>query len=313
MLSKSKIFLIFSFLAATYLFIFSSYWFSANKKTQEQEFNDDLKAMHDNYNAYMAEVYGEIEDEFGAPDQTGLVDAMKYFDREQPRAHAEIKTQVAKPKKIPILVPRSQAKPKPQTMQNKQTLKGQESMGVLDQKTNPFVLLGVYDDPSPYVTNPQYNEVQYGLENYDQYCKMVDMANIVGPQRLYTPKGFLFTDYSNTSVVSQAASKFSQNMISKHNIDEFIQNYRVQKKGTTLSPLITNFFTSFNRFYNYHKIGQHYLCESQMSNHIPGQETLTRKDEFLHSIREYSKNYVDRPECFNAKTFFPETFRLACK
>jgi len=80
-----------------------------------------------------------------------------------------------------------------------------------------------------------------------------------------------------------------------------------------LSPLITNFFTSFNRFYNYHKIGQHYLCESQMSNHIPGQETLTRKDEFLHSIREYSKNYIDRPECFNAKTFFPETFRLAWK
>jgi len=226
MLSKSKIFLIFSFITATYLFIFASYWFSNLEKNQEQESIEDLKAMHDSFNAYMAEVYGEIEDEFGPPDETGLIDAMKYFDREQSHDQAQTKTHAAKPKRIPILVPKAKAKPKPQ---NKQTLKGQESMGIVDQKTNPFILLGVYDDPSPYIPNPQYNEVQYGIGNYDQYCKMVDMANIVGPQRLYTPKGFLFTDFSNTSVVSQAASRFSQNLISKNNIDDFIQSYRVQK------------------------------------------------------------------------------------
>ena len=40
----------------------------------------------------------------------------------------------------------------------------------------------------------------------------------------------------------------------------------------------TAFFTKRVTFHNFYKIGQNFLCASQMYNHIPGHGILTRKD-----------------------------------
>jgi len=63
----------------------------------------------------------------------------------------------------------------------------------------------------------------------------------------------------------------------------------------------------------YQYIGKTFGCQTQMYNHIPGQENLIRKDLVAKSITTYAEKYQDRPECFSYDRFFPQTWHLTNK
>jgi len=72
-----------------------------------------------------------------------------------------------------------------------------------------------------------------------------------------------------------------------------------------------NMFFFFNLFFQYRLIGAQYSCLSQASNHIPGNHQISRKDSVGAALASYSKQYQDRPQCFNNDKFFPKTWVMA--
>ena len=71
-----------------------------------------------------------------------------------------------------------------------------------------------------------------------------------------------------------------------------------------------NMFFFFNLFFQFRVVGHHYSCLSQASNHIPGNQKISRKDSVGDALASYSKQYQDRPQCFNNDKFFPKTWVL---
>jgi len=65
-----------------------------------------------------------------------------------------------------------------------------------------------------------------------------------------------------------------------------------------------------DRFYEYYKIGSHYLCATQTFNHIPNHTALIRKDALVDNIRLYTERNSKQPTCFNTTSIFPSAFRL---
>ena len=63
----------------------------------------------------------------------------------------------------------------------------------------------------------------------------------------------------------------------------------------------------------YQHIGKTFGCQTQMYNHIPGQENLVRKDLVSRSITTYAEKYKDKPQCFSYDRFFPQTWHLLDK
>ena len=56
-------------------------------------------------------------------------------------------------------------------------------------------------------------------------------------------------------------------------------------KVYNLNHTTTLFYTKKVTFHYFHEIGKHFLCNSQMYNHIPGHGVLTRKDLQVESVK----------------------------
>jgi len=180
-------------------------------------------------------------------------------------------------------------------------------------ETNPFRLLDVYPDPSTHVKTPLYNKIQFGIENDDRYCQAVDFFNLQHPEKLFTKNAIIWTDFNKNSMVERTARKYGSVPLMKYHHQANAKKYETSKKTTTFDPNIVNFYLSSDAFWRYHKIGQHYLCETQMYNHIPGHGALVRKDELNNNIQNYVKRYEGQPQCFDPSKIFPSTFRLFSK
>jgi len=77
-----------------------------------------------------------------------------------------------------------------------------------------------------------------------------------------------------------------------------------------LPPEINVFhMIAFNMHRNY-RMGEHFVCPTQMYNKIPGHEWLVFKDRVTDSQIEYAAKYQDRPQCFSKDKYFLNTFRL---
>jgi len=81
-------------------------------------------------------------------------------------------------------------------------------------------------------------------------------------------------------------------------------------KTFQLSTEASLFFTKRVTFHFFHEIGSHFLCNSQVYNHIPGHGVLTSKDLNVGAVNTYAKRYVDNQKCFNKNMFFPYAYRM---
>jgi len=177
-------------------------------------------------------------------------------------------------------------------------------------KSHPFTILGAYPDPSDYVPKPKYNKMSFGIVNEDDYCEKVDLNNFENPDRMFNEKGVFFTDYKPGGIVRGAILKSGTIPKSMQHISKALSHEALAKKPTPFDPSITTFHVNTDAFYRSHKIGQNYLCVTQMFNHIPGHTALIRKDSLLNYIKDYSKKFEKQPQCFNSTSIFPSAFRL---
>jgi len=66
-------------------------------------------------------------------------------------------------------------------------------------------------------------------------------------------------------------------------------------------------FTFIETYYSM-EVGKHFACLSQTYNHIPGHDSLYRKDSVGQVLTRYSKLYESLPQCFSYDKFFPKTW-----
>ena len=151
-------------------------------------------------------------------------------------------------------------------------------------------------------TDPYY----YGLKQNDEYCQRHRRVFAKYADTFFKVKKFL-TDYQHQFLVRKV-------VIPSIGFDmqpEFSINYLNQTKNQFLydiRPDINLFFA--RNLHSKQKVGKHFSCISQASNHIPGHFSLYRKDFLAESIIQYSQNYQTRPQCFNHEKFFPKTWIL---
>jgi hypothetical protein len=179
---------------------------------------------------------------------------------------------------------------------------------------NPFFILGAYPPLLKKYLNTvpklqtKYKSENYGLINDDAYCASVDLFNYLTHENI-KEKWHIFTDFPSNGYVRKDVIKTNFTDTMPHISEEMtldIYNQRLYH----LNPNITMFFTKIPDFHFYHKMGQHFLCGTQVYNHIPGSGSLRRKDLFTARIHSYVQRYNDTPECFNNKSYFPQTYRL---
>jgi len=72
-------------------------------------------------------------------------------------------------------------------------------------------------------------------------------------------------------------------------------------------------FYTHNFLYYSKRIGQQFSCLSQASNHIPGHDSMYRKDKNAAALVKYANSYSDRPQCFGFDKYFLRTFILSQK
>jgi len=73
-------------------------------------------------------------------------------------------------------------------------------------------------------------------------------------------------------------------------------------------PLDAHIAFTFIETYYTMEVGKHFACLSQAYNHIPGHDSLYRKDNVGQVLTKYSKMYESKPQCFSYSKFFPKTW-----
>jgi len=84
-------------------------------------------------------------------------------------------------------------------------------------------------------------------------------------------------------------------------------NYKANNNSIELR-VDANMFFFYNLFNQFRIVGYQYSCLSQASNHIPGNDQISRKDSVGDALAAYSKQYKNQPQCFNNDKFFPKTW-----
>jgi len=181
------------------------------------------------------------------------------------------------------------------------------------REENPFYLLGAYPEieltvPYSDKVEKMINKVNYGIRNEDDYCERVDYYNLANPQNIFEKMNFL-SDYADDTVARRDIIR----TIGKDSIPEMNKygpTAELKEKIYRLDVDINTFFINMDGFYRYHKIGQNFLCATQMFNRIPGSRAMIRKDELLESLDRWDYSHQTRPYCFKKDEFAPKAYRL---
>jgi len=145
-----------------------------------------------------------------------------------------------------------------------------------------------------------------GLKPNHNYCQD-QMRFFANNSRTFFEKMNFVTDYPIQSVMRR-------NVLPKLGTDMYLEFGNHMKDSTyrsfkfDLDVEAMYFYNSF--MYLYRNVGTQFSCLSQMSNHIPGHDSLYRKDFAAESVVKYAENYKAKPQCFSFDKFFPETWVL---
>jgi tubulin polyglutamylase TTLL1 len=199
----------------------------------------------------------------------------------------------------------------------KQRKEAMKSLGrkshILNKLTspNPFKILGAYAEIPEGLVKPKYDTVHFGLMNEDDYCERTDRYNLLYTDNIFKNKN-IFTDYLPWMMISDRIIPQIGEFAMPH-IPGPMSKATYNTSTYPFEPKITNFYVTTDGFYRYHEMGKHYLCATQMFNHIPGHRSVVRKDEVLKSVARYTELNEGKPECFNKNMIFPRAYRLHFK
>jgi hypothetical protein len=182
----------------------------------------------------------------------------------------------------------------------------------LFDRGNPFLIFGAYPNVTKKYFNsyygPYYSLGLYGLRQDNHYCSAVDRFNFDNPSNALYNMSF-FTDFDGKEiVVRQIIHEIGYDTMPT--ITNTMPTKSSHTFSTDIDKTINLFFTKRAGFHTRHKIGAHFLCATQMYNHIPGHGVFIRKNLMVDALHKYALRYKNKPQCFEKNWFMPETFRL---
>ena len=146
-----------------------------------------------------------------------------------------------------------------------------------------------------------------GLIAEDNYCDKHRAYFANHASEMFEEMNFVTTHWANspfrTAVIPQIGNDLQPEIST--GMDESLKTQPL----FNLKPNANIIFT-FERMFMNRQIGKQFSCLSQASNHIPGHESLYRKDMIGYSLVNYAKKYSSKPQCFNFDKFFPKTWVL---
>ena len=150
---------------------------------------------------------------------------------------------------------------------------------------------------------PTYDTYFMGLRKNENYCEehrkfFVENSELFFDQ-INVIHGFKFGSFVRDQVIPGIA----------HDIQPEVHRGSEPPEDYVQNPQATIYFITSIMF-GHRKIGQHYSCLTQSSNHIPGNGYMNRKDYAAESAHNYTMKYKDQPQCLEEITFFPKTWHM---
>ncbi len=153
----------------------------------------------------------------------------------------------------------------------------------------------------------RYNAPFYGLKTDEEYCEKVRAHFVNHPESVFNEAN-IFTVRPPSALIRRVVVPAIGNDPLPH-VGSHMGKANTQKSLYIQKRNISVFFTATS-MYESREIGSQFSCLSQASNHIPGHDTLNRKDFVAENVINYAKKFQDRPQCFSYDKFFPETWVL---
>jgi len=147
----------------------------------------------------------------------------------------------------------------------------------------------------------------WGLKMDENYCDKHRYYFATNPQYIFEEMNFLADEPKTHMLRNRTIPSIGRDMHPNigYGMDEDLQDSFTLDQKPEINIFYTNPFMHERR-----DVGVHYSCLTQISNHIPGNEKMGRKDLVGEALVDYTKKYASRPQCFNNKKFFPKTWVL---
>jgi len=158
----------------------------------------------------------------------------------------------------------------------------------------------------------KYGAMFYETKADEEYCNKHRGYFAMRSKSFFTDK-IIFTMYQKTSNLRKTVIPEIGGIDAMPHIGSTAnRRFHANFTGYDLPVNLTTFFT-FREGYEFRKVNKQFSCTTQMSNHIPGHDTLYRKDHVGNALQAYTNQFKDRPQCFNMNKFFPRTWVLTDK
>ena len=141
----------------------------------------------------------------------------------------------------------------------------------------------------------------------DEYCELHRAYIVDNPENIFIDKNFLLDYHPDNMVRSRVVPLIGKDL--HEGLSGFMPQKEYKSRDTYIRLDVNMFFTNAGMFINQH-LGKHFSCLTQISNHIPGNGVINRKDFLAEAVVIYAKKYETRPQCFNFDKFFPKTWVL---
>jgi len=153
----------------------------------------------------------------------------------------------------------------------------------------------------------RYQRPFYGLTSDYNYCEKHRAFFANNPEYVFTQKNFV-TSYSGPIIRKTVLGGLGNDIHPE--ISDKAKNVAPTDEAAIQMRSDTSLIVTIGEMFYYRQINTQFSCLGQMSDHIPGHDSLYRKDYATRNILNYVKGYESRPQCLDAGRFFPKTFAL---
>jgi hypothetical protein len=147
----------------------------------------------------------------------------------------------------------------------------------------------------------------WGLKRNKNYCNEHRTYFVNNPDFVFEEINFLADEPKYHMLRNRTIPEVGKDMHPKigYGMDERLQDTFSIDQKLDINIFYTNPFMHERR-----AVGKEYSCLTQISNHIPGNEKMGRKDLVGEALVDYTRKYAAKPQCFTNDKFFPKTWVL---
>jgi len=152
--------------------------------------------------------------------------------------------------------------------------------------------------------NRNFYDVPYlGLKQDEEYCKKHREFFTNRAETLFEDIFLIIEGTDQTFIRSKVVPDVATD------IQPEVAVHHINQSKFDINHGVNAFFT-WSSLYPYQKLGKHFSCLTQMSNHIPGNQYINRKNSVAESLSAYIKKFQDRPHCPVTHKYFLKNWLL---